>query len=186
LNGDRSSLSSENAGRANDGFTAFWSTAGLPTLNIGAGHLHTPAPVTSDDAHRAWLAAEKIRRVADRLVGLGPFGIGLDGLLAPVPLAGTLFSLAAGVWLIREALRARASGFTLARMAAYVGIRTLASVVPLEGWLVDVLFRGHAMAARALQKDIARRFGEPPMHAILDARRRPFRARSPLGEPLTA
>lgn len=140
--------------------------------------------ISCDDAHQAWLAAEKIKRVADRLVGLGPFSIGLDGLLAPVPLAGTVFSLAAGVWLLSEALRARASPFTLARMLVYVGFRTLVSVVPLEGWLVDVLFRGHMMAARALQKDIARRFGEPPAAAIRAARRRPFAPRSALGDAL--
>ena len=136
--------------------------------------MHAAAPLTCDDAHRAWLAAERIKRLADRLVGLGPFSIGLDGLLAPVPLAGTAFSLAAGVWLLSQAIRARASAFTLSRMLLYVGFRTLCSVVPLEGWLVDVLFRGHMMAARALQKDIARRFGEPPRDAILDVRRRPF------------
>jgi hypothetical protein len=163
-----------------------WLNGALPTLNTGAGHLSTSAPITCDDAHRAWLAAERIKRVADRLVGLGPFSIGLDGLLAPVPLAGTVFSLVAGVWLLSVALRARASGFTLARMAFYVGFRTVASVVPLEGWLVDVLFRGHMMAARALQKDIARRFGEPSRDAVLDARRRPFAMRSPVSEPLAA
>lgn len=155
-------------------------------LADGAGHLRTAVPITQDDAHRAWLAAERIKRVADRLVGLGPFSIGLDGLLAPVPLAGTVFSLAAGVWLLGVALRARASGFTLARMAFYVGFRSAASIVPIEGWLVDVLFRGHMMAARALQKDIARRYGEPPREAVEAARRRPFTTRVPASEPLAA
>jgi hypothetical protein len=125
-------------------------------------------------AHRAWLTAERIKRVADRLIGLGPFSIGLDGLLAPVPIAGTLFSLGAGVWLMVEGIKARASTYTMARMLFYVGFRTVASIVPLEGWLVDVLFRGHMMAARALQKDIARRWGEPPVAAIEEVRRRPF------------
>ena len=130
--------------------------------------------IATEDAHRAWIAAERIKRAADRLVGLGPFSIGLDGLLAPVPIAGTAFSLAAGVWLLILAARVRASGFTLARMAFYVGFRTLASIVPLEGWLVDILFRGHMMAANALQKDIAARFGAPPLGAIRAVRGRPF------------
>ena len=140
--------------------------------------------LTAHEAHRIWLSAEKIKRVADRLVGLGPFSVGLDGLLAPVPLAGTLFSLAAGAWLVREGFRAQASAATLARMNFYVGFRTLASIVPIEGWLVDILFRGHMMAARALQKDIAQRFGEPPRAAILEARRRPFAPRAPAAGPL--
>ena len=142
--------------------------------------------VSAAEAHRIWLASERIKRIADRLVGLGPFSIGLDGLLAPVPLAGTAFSLGAGLWLLIEGLKAQASAATLARMIGYIGFRTVASVVPLEGWLVDILFRGHMMAANALQKDIARRFGAPPPAAILAARRRPFAPRARLEEALAS
>jgi hypothetical protein len=140
--------------------------------------------IATEEAHRVWLTAERIKQVADRLVGLGPFSIGLDGILAPVPLAGTLFSLGAGVWLLGEAVKARASGFTLARMAFYVGFRTLVSIVPLEGVLVGILFRGHMMAARSLQKDIARRFGEPPRADVLQVRHHPFAPRASLAQPL--
>ena len=132
--------------------------------------------VTVEAAHRAWIRAEQIKRIADRLIGVGPFSIGLDGLLAPVPIAGTAFSLVAGAWLIIEGVKAGASRFTLARMTFYVGFRTLASVVPLEGWLVDVLFRGHMLAANALQRDIARRFGAPVANAM---RPTPARGHSP-------
>src|SRR5579863_7692634 len=146
-------------------------------------HQLRPAPmsvIAVQDARQAWITAEKIKRAADRLVGFGPFSIGLDGLLAVIPVAGTAFSLGAGVWLLAEAARVRASGYTLARMAFYVGFRTLVSIVPLEGWLVDILFRGHMMAANALQKDIAARFGEPAREDILEARRRPFAPRQHL------
>ena len=111
----------------------------------------TPTP---QEAHRAWLTAEKIKLVSDRLVGFGPFGIGLDGLLAFVPVAGGLYSLAAGVWLINEGVRAGAGAWTLTRMTAYVGVRTLSAEIPLIGQAFDVVFRGHMMAAVALQKDI--------------------------------
>jgi hypothetical protein len=126
--------------------------------------------VTAEQAHRAWITAERIKRVADRVVGIGPFSIGLDGLLAPVPVAGTLFCLGAGIWLIAEGLKAGASPVTLARMGCYLGIRTVSSVIPVEGWLVDVFFRAHMMAANALQRDIAARFGEPSRAAQLQAR----------------
>jgi hypothetical protein len=133
------------------------------------------------DAHRTWVTAEKIKRIADRLIGLGPFSVGVDGLLAFVPVAGTVFSVVAGTWLLREAVRVRASRWTLTRMALYVGIRSFCSVVPFEGWLADFFFRGHMMAAHALQKDIVRRYGPPPRETILQARRRPFAA-SPQAE----
>jgi len=126
--------------------------------------------VTAEQAHRAWITAERIKRVADRLIGLGPFSIGLDGLLAPVPIAGTLFCAGAGVWLIAEGLRAAASPYTLARMVFYIAIRTISSVIPIEGWFVDIFFRAHMMAANALQHDIAVRFGEPSPAAIRQAR----------------
>jgi hypothetical protein len=130
--------------------------------------------LTREDAHEIWLTAERIKRVSDKLVSAGPIGIGLDGLLAPVPLAGTLFSLAAGAWLVFIGFKAKASNYTLARMILYVGFRTVASVVPLEGWLVDIFFRGHLLAANALQKDIQRRYGKPEKDAVADARKQPF------------
>jgi len=145
--------------------------------------MHAPS---RQQAHQTWLTAEKIKRVADRLVGLGPFSIGLDGLLAFVPGVGTAFSLGAGAWLLLEAWRVRASALTLARMGFYVGFRTLASIIPIEGWLVDFFFRGHMFAANALQKDIAARFGEPTRAAIEEARRRPFAPRTGLTRPTQA
>jgi hypothetical protein len=130
--------------------------------------------INPDDAHRAWLTAERIKRVADRLIGLGPFSIGIDGLLAPAPLAGTAFSVVAGLWLLLLGVKAR--------MAFYVGFRTLVSIVRLEGWLVDILFRGHMLAAGA--RDIAARFGKPAAGAIADAHRNPFDFRQT--DPLAA
>jgi hypothetical protein len=118
--------------------------------------------------------AERIKRVADRLIGLGPFSIGLDGLLAPVPVAGTLFCLGAGIWLIAEGLKAGASPYTLARMVFYIAVRTISSVIPIEGWFVDIFFRAHMMAANALQHDIAVRFGEPSAAAVRAAWRWPI------------
>jgi hypothetical protein len=146
-----------------------------------------PGDVDVAKAHAIWIEAERIKRIADKLVGFGPMSIGLDGLLAPVPIAGTVFSLGAGLWLIWQGILARASWFTLARMLFYVGFRTAASIVPMEGWLVDILFRGHMHAANALQKDIAARFGAPADAAIARVRRNPFsRPRSFGAGPLAA
>ncbi|MFI4976769.1 MAG: DUF4112 domain-containing protein [Caulobacterales bacterium] len=129
------------------------------------------------EGHRLWLAAERIKILSDRLIGFGPFGMGLDGLLAFVPVAGTAYSLGAGALLVREAVLAGASSWTITRMSLYVGFRTAASVVPLIGSLVDIGFRGHLMAAKALQKDIGRRCGQPDKAAIDVIRRHPFRFR---------
>jgi hypothetical protein len=111
-------------------------------------------PKTALDVHRQ---VDRMRKMSDRLVGIGPFGIGLDGVLAWVPVAGTVYSAGAGAWLLGQAFRSGASAGTIARMLAYLGIDTATSTVPLVGSAVDFLFPGHLMAARALMKDIEKR-----------------------------
>lgn len=112
-------------------------------------------------AHMAWRRADRIRQLSDRIVGVGPWGLGIDGVLAWVPVAGTLYSVGAAGILLNEAYQAGASRRTLVKMAAYLGLDSVSSGVPLVGWAIDTLFTGHAFAARALQKDIERRFGRP-------------------------
>lgn len=110
-------------------------------------------------AHLAWRRADKIRKLSDRLIGVGPFGLGIDGVLAWVPGAGTIYSVGAAGLLISEALQAGVSRATLVKMAMYLGIDSVSSGVPIVGWTVDTLFPGHAMAAKALMKDVERRWG---------------------------
>jgi hypothetical protein len=112
-------------------------------------------------AHRAWRNAETIKRLSDRLIGVGPFGIGLDGVLAWAPGANVAYSLGAAALLAYQAYRAKASMATVARMAAYMLVDTSTSAVPVVGWAVDTLFPGHLMAAKALQRDIEARHGLP-------------------------
>jgi hypothetical protein len=113
------------------------------------------------NAHQAWRHAETIKRLSDRLIGIGPFGIGLDGVLAWVPGVGLAYGLGAGGVLLYHAMKAGASGATLARMAAYLAADNLSDTVPMLGWAVDTLFPGHLMAAKALQKDIESKHGLP-------------------------
>ena len=112
-------------------------------------------------AHKAWRAADRIRRLSDRLIGIGPFGIGLDGVLAWVPGVGPFYSVAAGGLLLFFGLRGGANPATLAKMAAFLAADTATSAVPVVGWAADTFFPGHLMAAGALQKDIEARHGLP-------------------------
>ncbi|HEY3948359.1 DUF4112 domain-containing protein [Phenylobacterium sp.] len=114
-------------------------------------------------AHRAWRNAQRIKRLSDDLIRLGPWGLGLDGVLAWVPVAGTIYSVGTGLLLLYEGLQARAAPWTLTRMAAYMIINSAMSDVPLVGWAMDTLFRGQHIAASALQKDIAARWGAPAL-----------------------
>ena len=122
--------------------------------------------VTRERAHRAWRTADVVGRLSDNLVRIGPWGIGLDGVLAWVPGANTAYSLGAGALLFYEGVQAGASAATLIRMGLYITANSALTEVPLVGWAADTLFRGHLMASRALKRDIERRFGpaegEPP------------------------
>ncbi len=110
-------------------------------------------------AHRAWRNAERIKQLSDNLIKIGPWGLGLDGVLAWVPVAGTLYSVGSGGLLLYEGVKAKASAWTLTRMAAYMIVNSAMSDVPVVGWAMDTLFRAQLMAANALQKDILARWG---------------------------
>ncbi|WP_421737180.1 DUF4112 domain-containing protein [Caulobacter sp.] len=112
-------------------------------------------------AHRAWKSADTVKRLSDRLIGIGPFGLGLDGVLSWVPVVGPLYSMGAGGLLLMHGLQGGASPFTLLRMLTYVVMDTATDAVPIAGSMVDMIFPGHLMAAKALQKDIEARHGLP-------------------------
>ena len=110
------------------------------------------------DIEKIWSNVEGVKKLSDRVIGIGPFGIGMDGLLTWVPVVGTVYSLGAGGWLLVQAIRAKVSPATLIRMMGYLGIDTattaVGEVVPIAPDVVDLFFPGHLLAARALQKDI--------------------------------
>ena len=110
------------------------------------------------DIEKIWSNVEGVKKLSDRAVGIGPFGIGLDGLLTWIPVVGTVYSVGAAGWLLIQAAQARATPATLLRMMTYLGLDTattaVGEVIPFAPDVVDLLFPGHLMAARALQKDI--------------------------------
>lgn len=109
---------------------------------------------TIGDIEKIWSNVEGVKKLSDRAVGLGPFGIGMDGLLTWIPVVGTVYSVGAGGWLLMQAVRAKASPATIARMVGYLGVDVATGEVPVAGDVVDFFFPGHLMAAKALQKDI--------------------------------
>jgi hypothetical protein len=115
---------------------------------------------TIGDIEKIWSNVEGVKKLSDRAIGIGPFGIGMDGLLTWVPVVGTVYSVGAAAWLLVQAGRVRASPGTLAAMLAYLGldsVTTLIGEVPFLDFVpnvADVLFPGHLLAAKALQREI--------------------------------
>ncbi len=117
---------------------------------------------THQEVLNARRAIERIGKLSDNIVGVGPFGIGIDGILAWVPGLGDIYSIAAGGMLLLMGLRARAPIGVLLQVAMLVGLRSLigAAAIPLLGPLYPIsgavvdLFRGHKMSADLLSKTI--------------------------------
>jgi Domain of unknown function (DUF4112) len=109
---------------------------------------------TQLDVHNGKKAIERIARVSDNLIGIGPFGIGLDGILAWAPGLGEVYSIGAGAVLVLEGYRARVPASVLVQAGMLVSIRTLANIFPVLGGVIVDLFRGHRMAARLLVQAI--------------------------------
>jgi len=109
---------------------------------------------TRAEIERIWTGVDSVKKLTDRVIGIGPFGLGLDALLTWVPGISPLFSAGVGGYLLIQAMRARASPGTVMRMATYLVADTATDIVPIAGSIVDMIFPGHLMAAKALQKDI--------------------------------
>ena len=133
--------------------------------------------ITTQRAHQAWRHAEQLKKLSDRLIGIGPFGIGMDGLLAWIPGVNLIYGVGAGAFMLGHGLRAQASIGTMLRMLTYIVLDNASDAIPVPfvGSAVDMLFPGHLMAAKALQKDIEARFGLPPEEIEKRERKRWFK-----------
>lgn len=109
---------------------------------------------TIADIEKIWANVEGVKKLSDRVIGIGPVGFGMDALLTWVPVVGTAYTVGTAGWLMWQATRARATPAVLARMAAYMGVDAATGTVPIAGDIVDTFFPGQLLAARALQKHI--------------------------------
>lgn len=121
-----------------------------------------PLTPAAEKHHRIWRSVHRVKKLSDRVVGIGPFGVGVDGLLTWIPGAGVLYSVGAGGFLVAQAVRAEAKPTTIARMVGYLALDVATSEIPLIGDAFDFFLPAHWLAATALQKDIEDRHGAPP------------------------
>jgi hypothetical protein len=126
---------------------------------------------TQEEIRRIYDSVETVKRLSDRLIGIGPINIiGLDGILAllPFPFLSTIYSVGAGLILLFQGIRARVTPGTLFISLIVLlidsGITTAEDVVkmiPGAGALlglipggIDAIFQGHLYAAHMIQQDI--------------------------------
>jgi hypothetical protein len=98
-----------------------------------------------------------IGRLSDGLIRIGPFSLGLEGVLSWIPGLGELYGSGAAAFLLIQGVRARAPASTLLAAAALMGGRTLISAIPLAGAAASDLLTAHKWAARMILAAIDRR-----------------------------
>lgn len=114
-----------------------------------------------DEIRRIYESVDTIKRLSDRIIGIGPINIiGLDGILAWVPVPGldTVYSVLAGAFILIQGMRARCDLVTLVAAALAIafdaGLSVGDIIIPILGPAADTLFQGHLYAAHMIQKDI--------------------------------
>jgi len=106
------------------------------------------------EVNEARASIARIGKLADNIIGFGPFGIGLDGMLTWIPVVGAAYSIGAGAALLLLGARARVPATLLGQVAAIVLARSGVGEVPLAGQIAVDLFRGHKWAADLMVKAI--------------------------------
>jgi hypothetical protein len=113
------------------------------------------------DLERIKRSVEFIGRLSDGLIRIGPWGIGIDGVLAWIPGIGEIYSAMAGAIILIQGARAKVPLHILLGAAALLISRMGFDAVPLGGPLVADLFIAHKWAARlvagAIDKKLAKR-----------------------------
>ena len=106
-----------------------------------------------------------VGRLSDSLVRLGPFSLGIDGVLSWVPGLGDVYSTLAGGFIIVQGARAGVSSAVLGGAAMLLGLRTVVGAVPVAGSAFADFFTAHkwaaAMVVRAIDEKLGAEAGRP-------------------------
>jgi hypothetical protein len=102
------------------------------------------------DLHNIRNNVARVKKLSDNIIGVGPVGIGLDGLLTIIPGAGELYSLGAGGLIVWDAIRARSAPMIVVQIMAIILVDTVAGLAGPVGKVADVLFTGHKWSADML------------------------------------
>lgn len=115
------------------------------------------AKVLDSDLRAIRASVALIGRLSDGLVRIGPFSVGLEGVLSWIPGIGELYGSGAAAFLLIQGARARVPVSTLLIAAALMSGRTLISAVPIAGAAASDLLTAHKWAARLIVAAIDRR-----------------------------
>jgi hypothetical protein len=104
---------------------------------------------------------ERLARLLDRWVKIGPFSVGLDGLLGLIPGVGDVTSGAFSALIIFKAFQQGVPKSAILRMVLNVGIDSLVGSIPLIGDLFDFAFKANLKNLEIYQSSLG---GNRPQH----------------------
>ncbi|MEO8812620.1 MAG: DUF4112 domain-containing protein [Caulobacteraceae bacterium] len=128
------------------------------------------------DLHAIRRNVDRMGRLSDNLVRIGPWSLGLDGVLSWIPVAGEIYSGAAAAFLLTQGVRARVPVSTLLLAAAMMGGRTVITAVPFAGPAAADLLTMHKWSARLIVRAIDRKLAAGATGAASAGRRAGARA----------
>jgi hypothetical protein len=100
-----------------------------------------------------------IGRLSDSLLRIGPFSLGIDGILSWIPGLGDIYSVVAGGFIIVQGARAGVAPSVLTGAALLMGLRTAIGAVPLAGSAIADFFTAHKWAAAMVVRAIDTQLG---------------------------
>ena len=102
-------------------------------------------------------SVDRMGRLSDNIFRIGPWSIGLDGVLSWIPAVGEIYSAGAAAFLIGQGLRAGVDIGTLVVCGALMASRTVITVIPVLGPLMSDVLTMHKWSARLIVAAIDRK-----------------------------
>jgi hypothetical protein len=113
-----------------------------------------------------------VRRLAwlmDSAIRIGPWSIGLDGLLGLVPGIGDAAGAVISMLIVAQAVRAGIPRVAVARMLANIAFDTLAGTIPVAGDLFDFAYKANLKNLRIYEDSLTARRGATARHWVFFA-----------------
>jgi len=118
-----------------------------------------------EDIRKIEDSLDVVKRLSDGIIKIGPINvIGIDGILSWIPIAGApvnaIYSVAVGLFILFQAIRARCDAGTLIASAIVLmmdsGVSAFDGIVPVipAGSIADTLFQGQLYACHMIRKNI--------------------------------
>ncbi len=117
--------------------------------------MSTPAEVPGDDPR--WVQVRQLADLLDtrfRIPGTQQT-FGLDAILGIVPGAGDVAGLVASAFVVTQAVRLGARGWTLVSMLVTITLDATVGSVPVAGTVFDVVYKANVRNVRLLEEHVA-------------------------------